>query len=153
MTDFTSTSAPAADTFYDMSEVRAAMNDPLYRTSARYRDEVAAKLHRSQQAGTVVSQSSYHSRTNSRTPTRTAINDGETSGLGKTAASQPFWAEAGKVSQPGSFFKTTEEVAAAMGAPQFDVDRTYQEALRAKIERSIRAGYLTADLRTTGKDQ
>jgi hypothetical protein len=60
MTDIINTDASPGDTFYDMSEVREAMGDPRYRTSARYRDEVAAKLHRSQQAGTVVSQTSYH---------------------------------------------------------------------------------------------
>jgi hypothetical protein len=153
MTDFTSNSATEHETFYDMSEVREAMNDPRYRSSARYRDEVAIKLQRSQQAGTVASQASYHHRTNTRAPTRTVTNEGEVQGLGKPAASQPFWAEASRVNQPGSVFTTIEATAAAMGAPQFDIDPTYREAVREKIARSIREGYLDANLNPTGKGQ
>lgn len=151
MTENEITSGPQADTFYDMAELREAMNDPRYRTSARYRDEVAAKMHRSQQAGTVERQSSYHSRVNVRAPTRTATNEGDIQGLGKPAGSEPFYAEALRVSQPGSFFTTGEDIASAMGAPQFDIDPTYREALREKIARSIREGYITPDLHPTGK--
>jgi hypothetical protein len=137
-----------------MSEVRTAMNDPRYRTSGRFRDEVAAKLHRSHQAGTVASQASYHDgskRTLGKDRDYSYGNPKANSGGFIQPPADPILAEAGRVAAPGSFFTETETLAAAMGAPQFDLDPSYREALREKIARSIREGYLTRDLHPTGK--
>ena len=38
-------------------------------------------------------------------------------------------------------------------APAFAIDPTYQQAVREKIERSIREGYLTADLKAADPAQ
>jgi hypothetical protein len=123
MTDIINTDASPGDTFYDMSEVREAMGDPRYRTSARYRDEVAAKLHRSQQAGTVVSQTSYHG-SQKRTLGRDRDYDfghpnanANANGFIQPGADQA-WAEAAKVGQAGSIFKSPEEIMWAMAKTQ-----------------------------------
>jgi hypothetical protein len=158
MTDIINTDASPGDTFYDMSEVREAMGDPRYRTSARYRDEVAAKLHRSQQAGTVVSQTSYHG-SQKRTLGRDRDYDfghpnanANANGFIQPGADQA-WAEAAKVGQAGSIFKSPEEIMWAMSAPHFEADAAYQQAVREKIDRSIREGWITRDFQTAKPSQ
>jgi hypothetical protein len=155
MTDFNDTAAQA-ETFYDHSEVREAMNDPRYRTSARYRDELAAKLHRSQQAGTVARQSQYYDhrqrvRGRERNPAW-GNPDANSNGFTQPDA-VPEWAEAAKVGQAGSFFKTPEEIMQAMSAPHFDTDTSYRLALKDKIDRSIREGYVTSDFQLGPRSQ
>lgn len=141
------------DTFFDRAELMEAMAAPEYATSGRYRDQIAAKLHRSVAAGTITpmgEQVAHHERSH----TRTAYNTD--AGLYGDAVVMPkgdaAWAEAGKVAD-GGYFKTPEQVAAAFSAPAFEIDPTYQQAVRTKIERSQREGWLTADLQASDPTQ
>ena len=56
----------------------------------------------------------------------------------------PTWAEAGKIGS--GFFDGPEAIAAAMAAPVFAIDPGYQQAVREKIDRSIREKWLAPDL-------
>ena len=143
MIETTNNNAAPADNFYDLSEVREAMADPLYQTSARYRDNVAAKLQRSQAAGTVGRMGEYYPQ-GGRVHTRTASDEDANVNGFIVRGAHPAWAEAGRVTQ--GFFKSPAEIANALDAPACDIDPTYQQAVRDKIARSIREGWLTADL-------
>lgn len=128
----TSAAAPA-DTFYDMTEVHEAMANPLYRTSARYRDEVAAKLARSQQAGTV-------GRIAERiTPERRSytINVSNTD-EGHYGHAQPLPnPPASPFGMTVGTFKNLDEITAAMNADSYR-DPSYRRAVLQRIQRSIR---------------
>ena len=142
MIDTTTNNTAPADNFYDLSEVREAMADPRYKTSARYRDDLAAKLHRSQAAGTVGRMG--EERPDGAFYKRDAYDEDANVNGFIVRGADPAWAEAGKVNQ--GFFKSPEEIAHALAAPACGIDPTYQHAVREKIARSVREGYLTADL-------
>jgi hypothetical protein len=142
-------------TYYDRSEFLAAAKAPEYATSARYREEVSGKLARSTAAGTITSMGQSISRDDT-VHTRTVHNQPEGqalfgNGVGHALGAEPSWAEASKVSQ--GCFDSPEAIARAMAAPQFDIDPSYKQAVRNKIDRSIREGYLTADLKAADPAQ
>lgn len=132
MNEMTNT-ADTADTFYDASEFYAAMARPEYKTSARYRDEVAAKLQRSQAAGTVGSQSSIH-RHDERTHTVTASS----LELGLYGGAQPM-PKAVAFDVQTMNFRTAEQLQAAVDSPSY-ADPTYRDALIRAMTRSMREG-------------
>lgn len=109
----------------------------------RYREEVAAKLQRSLDAGKITPMGEQISH-DQRSQVRTAYHVNEGASGYTVAAVDPAWAEAGKVN--AGCFKSPEEIADAFNAPAFEIDPTYQSAVREKIARSIREGYLNADL-------
>lgn len=149
MNDTTNTTDPNS-TFYDRSEFLAATQAPEYATSARYRQEVQDKLARSYEAGTMTLMGER--RTHNGLTTRTVYSNAETqavygNGMGRSLGADPVMAEAAAVATPGSFFNGPEEIARAMGAPQYEADPSYQDAVRNKIARSIREGFIGTDLR------
>lgn len=132
--------------FYDRGEFLAAAAAPEYATSARYRDEVAAKLQRSLEAGTVTpmgQEVTHEVRTDPYRIERTMpLAEQGLYGAGVPATGAlPQWAEAAKVGN-GSFFKSVEEVALAMAAPAYEADPTYRDAVYEKMQRSFREGTL-----------
>lgn len=133
-----------ADCYFDRSEFLAATASPEYRTSARHREEVAGKLQRSIASGRITPMGEQISHSD-RTHTRTAFNEMDLANGFTMSGAEPTWAEAGRVGS--GFFKDPEEIANAFAAPAFEIDPTYQQALREKIARSVREGWLTADLR------
>lgn len=133
------------DVFYDRKELLEAMASPEYRTSARYRDELTAKMQRSVQAGRITPMGEFVDPAQ-RSHTRTAYYADDNANGFIMPGADPTWAEAGKAGR--GFFKSPEEIAGAMSAPHFDADPTYRDAVREKIGRSIREGLLTADLQT-----
>lgn len=127
--------------YEDRGEYLRAVADPQYAQSARYRDQVAAKLQASMTSGTITPMgrradygSTIHTRNVFHEPQAIYGSHNPLPGA------DPLMAEAAKVGIAGSLFEGPEQIAAAMGAPQFDLDPTYQEAVHAKIGRSIRAG-------------
>jgi hypothetical protein len=120
------------DTFFDMTEVREAMASPLYRTSARYRDEIAAKLIRSQQAGTV-GRIAEMITTDQRSHTIHASNTKE----GIYGGAVPMPKSASPLGMYVGTFSSLDEIRAAMHAPSY-ADPTYRRALVERIERSAR---------------
>lgn len=143
-------------TFYDRTEMLAAMQDPQYATSARYRDQIAAKVARSRDAGTISAQG--EARTHNGLSERFSHNPAETAavygnGHSTMPGANPAWDEARKVSMPGTFFEGPEAIAAAMGAPQFQVDEGYRQAVKNKIDRSIREGFIGTDFQPLDPSQ
>lgn len=132
MSEPTTPAAAPADTFYDMTEVHEAMANPLYRTSARYRDEVAAKLARSQQAGTV-GRIAERITTDRRTYTVYASNTEE----GLYGYAQPLPKPPSPFGMDVGAFKNLDEIAAAMSADSYR-DPSYRRAVLQRIQRSIR---------------
>jgi hypothetical protein len=63
----------------------------------------------------------------------------------------PLMAEAAKVRS--GCFAGPEAIANAMAAPQYDLDPTYREAVRAKIDRSIREKWITPGLQALDPSQ
>lgn len=140
------------DLYWDRSEFQKAASAPEYRDSARFRDEVAAKLQRSIAAGRITpmgEQITHEQRTHTRNASST--NEGLYGEVVAMPGPHPHWAEAGKIGT--GFFKGPDEIANAFSAPAFAIDPTYQQAVREKIERSIREGYLTADLKAADPAQ
>ena len=135
------------DVFYDRDELLKAMASPEYAASSRYRDEIAAKLHRSSAAGTIAPMGEEITR-QQRNHERIAVNTPE--GMYGDAvpypSADPHWVQAANVGV--GCFKSPEEVAAAFSAPAFESDPTYQAAAREKVARSMREGWLTADLKS-----
>ncbi|WP_374469934.1 hypothetical protein [Phenylobacterium sp.] len=129
--------------FYDRAEFLKAASSPEYAASARYRDDVAAKLQRSMEAGTISPMGEFINPAD-RTHTRNAYYADDNANGYIVQGADPTWAEAGKVGR--GFFKSPEEIAAAFSAPAYEIDPTYQNAVREKIGRSIREGFLTPDL-------
>jgi hypothetical protein len=143
MTDNANT-PPTDDVYFDRSEFLKAASAPEYATSERYRQDVAAKLQRSLDAGTVtpMGQRIAHEDT-SVTWTAYSAPEQMYGSHNPLPGAHPVWAEAQKVAT--GFFRGPEEIAAAMGAPHFDRDPTYREAVREKIGRSIREGHINTD--------
>ena len=136
MIETTTNNAAPADNFYDLSEVREAMSDPRYKTSARYRDDVAAKLHRSQAAGTVGRMGQEHPQGGWVHTTNSSLGEEGLYGSSQlmTKPNSPFGMTLGT-------FKTLDEIHAAMTTVSA-VDPTYRQAVTERIERSIREGTL-----------
>jgi hypothetical protein len=110
---------------------------------------VAAKLARSIAAGTVTPMGHFtgHGEGHSihtRIASHDTIPEALYSSENPMPKADPLWAEAAKVGS--GFFASPEEIAAAMGAPQYDRDRTYRDAVSAKIARSIRERFIDTDL-------
>lgn len=137
------------DIYYDRGEFLDAAAAAEYRTSARYRDEVSAKLERSMAAGTITPMGEQIGHAQ-RIETRTAY--GEDEGLYGVAvampAAHPAWAEASNVAV--GTFRDLDAVALAMSAPQFSADPTYRRAVFEKVERSKREGALDPSLFSRG---
>lgn len=136
-------------TYHDRQEYLRAVADPQYSIDARYREEVGARLARSLAAGTVTplgqfsphgESQSFHTRiaTDNRAPEAIYGSHNPMPGA------DPLWAEAAKVGS--GTFDGPEAIARAMGAPAFETDPSYREAVSAKIGRSILAGTITSDL-------
>jgi hypothetical protein len=143
MTDNNDTT-PAADLYWDRAEYLKAVAAPEYRESPRYRAEVAERLQRSMAAGRITSMGE-HIRPGQRGHERTAYSEGDGQTGYTVPAADPTWAEAIKVGQ--GYFKNEVEIANAMAAPAFEIDQTYQRALREKVQRSIREGLIGTDFR------
>lgn len=133
------------DLFFDREEMLKAMSAPDYAISPRYRENVAAKLQRSMEAGRISQMGEEIVRPQVRQERIVSRPEDGQNGF-TVAGAHPAWAEASKAND-GSFFKSQEEIANAFSAPAFEIDRSYQEAVREKIARSIREGYLTSDLK------
>ncbi|MDP3117969.1 MAG: hypothetical protein Q8N19_12745 [Phenylobacterium sp.] len=135
MTDTNGTEAAQADTFFDISEVHQAIADPLYKTSERYRSEVASKLTRSQAAGTVgrMGEQITHAQ---RTHTVNAVNLAE----GTYGGAQPMPKPAPPLSSIHTF-SSLDQINAVMSSDSYR-DPTYRQGVVERIERSIRAGTL-----------
>lgn len=142
---------PNADLYYDRDEYLKAAASPEYKVSPRFRDEVAGKLQRSMQAGrfTSMAEEITHAQ---RVHTRTAYRPGSNENGYIVPGADPAWAAAGKVASD-HYFKSPAEIADAFSAPAFEADRTYQDAVRAKIARSVREGFLTPDLKAADPAQ
>lgn len=136
MIETTTNNAVQADNFYDLSEVREAMSDPRYKTSARYRDDVAAKLHRSQAAGTVGRMSEHHPQGG-----WVYTTEKNTADEGLYGSSQLMTKPASPFGMNMGTFKTLDEIHSAMSAISA-IDPTYRQAVTERIERSIREGTL-----------
>jgi len=136
------------DIFHDHSEMQAAQAAPEYKTSGRYREEFAAKFARSQAAGRIGSLGQRHAHGEGSTfHTRTAqmADEPQMYGSGNPMpGANPRWAEAANVNKQ-AFFDGPEAIARAMAAPQFDLDPSYRDAVREKIDRSIRERWIGDD--------
>lgn len=133
------------DLYYDHGEFLDAAASPEYQTSARYRDDVAAKLQRSIGAGNItpMGEEIRHDQRLKESEPYTD-EEGHYGGTVQIAGALPEWAEAAKVSI--GTFGSLEEVALAMAAPVCEIDPTYRRALREKIDRSVREGTLPSDV-------
>lgn len=138
------------DLYYDRSEFLEAAAQPEYRSSARYRDDVAAKLRRSLEAGTISTMGEQISQ-EQRVHTRTAFNtdEGTYGGAVEMPGADPTFAEAAKIGM--GTFADMEAVAMAMSAPAYEADPTYRTAVYEKVQRSFRAGTLDADAFKSGQ--
>lgn len=134
------------DIYYDRAELLEAQSAPEYQSSPRYRDEVAAKLQRSMAAGTVSAMTEEFTHQERSRPVDYFFEEEGLYGVGvQMPGPPPYWAAAAQVNNGGTF-SSLEEVALAMDAPVCEIDPTYRLALREKIDRSIRAGTLPADV-------
>lgn len=124
------------DVYYDRDELIAAQKAPEYASSARYRDEVTAKLQRSLQAGTITPMGS-HQTPAQRVHTVHAVNLEE----GIYGGSQPMPKPASPFGMTLGTFKTLDEITAATSVDSYR-DPTYRRAVTERIQRSIREGTL-----------
>lgn len=138
------------DVFYDRGEFLAAAAAPEYATSARYRDEVAAKLQRSRAAGTVSPMGEEVRHEQRHYEVNAWNNDEGLYGAGVPMPG-PDPAQAIALNIDIGTFKNVEEVALAFAAPAYEIDRGYQAAVLAKIERSIREGTLDPSVFNSGR--
>ena len=120
------------DIYYDRAELIEAQKAPEYATSARYRDEVAAKLARSLAAGTVTPMGA-HQTPEQRTHTVHAVNLDE----GIYGGAQPMPKPASPFGMNVGTFKTLDEITAATSVDSYR-DPTYRRAVTERIQRSIR---------------
>ncbi len=134
--------------YEDRADYLKAVAAPEYAQSARYRDEVATKLQASMAAGTVTPMGQFvgqhRDAINGRMMTPQRPEALYSPGTNPMPTADPIWAEAGKVGSV-AFFENPEQIANAMAAPHFEIDAGYREAVREKIERSIRESYITPD--------
>jgi hypothetical protein len=141
MTDITTNTAPAAadaSIFYNRTEFQAAMANPDYSTSARVRSDIAAKLQRSQDAGTVGSLTGHHTQ-----EVRSRTVEAQTAPEGTYGQVQDLTKPYNPLNMNvAAAFSGIEEIGQAIDAPGFDIDPTYRAAVVNRISRSIRAGHL-----------
>ena len=133
-------------TYESQADLARDIADPRYAESPRYRDEVAAKLRQSVDAGTISAPAQFTSYGDT-IHTRTAYHEPEAmyGSANPMPGADPLMAEAAKIGS--GFFEGPEAIANAMAAPHFDLDVGYQRAVADKIGRSIREGFITPDLK------
>ncbi|HEX3888496.1 MAG TPA: hypothetical protein VHW05_13445 [Phenylobacterium sp.] len=147
MTETTTTTTDADLVYEDRGEYLKAVAAPDYAASGRYRAQVAEKLQRSMEAGTIQSMGQYTAHADTIWQ-RNVVHEQTPEALYGThnpmPSADPVWAEAAKVGT--GFFADPEAIARAMAAPHYSRDPSYQQAVRAKIERSINERWITTDL-------
>ena len=139
-------------TYESQAELAADIGDPRYSQSARYREGVAAKLQASIDAGTIARpaqftdyDSTIYSKTIRHEP---EAMYGSANPLPKP---HPLFEEAQKVGS--GFFDGPAAIAAATGAPQWYLDPSYQQAVKEKIDRSIREKWISPGLEALDPSQ